>query len=624
MSTTNGVYPRTGTEAQRYWEQTEGADFGSVPIGQAEIHTTSDQRRLFLNHLLISGAMIHRAADAAGMFALDSTEARGCWPADICLRADTGHVYLCTGGNGADAVDWLDISATGDSPAWGSMVGTLTDQADLSDALEAKANATDIPAGWVLQWTGYAATSRDCIAANTTPAAFTITLPAAPVSGDWVQIIDPAASWATHALTVDPAGGKIEGSTGTIALSVSGAWLFIWLNSAVGWKKVAMGGSGLPTPTNSTSLGVDGSGSWVQRTATQLKTFLGLTAGDLPAHKSTHATGGSDALAPSDIGAAPLNSPALTGTPTSPTATAGTNTTQIATTQFVTSAIVAAGSIAAPGVVGQIYTCTGVGTAGWVLPATAWQAQVQTYHDRAVASGGTFTANTLNLADALISALNSQTFAGKILWLAPLFGNNLATALIPLVDQYGVGGMVNTNFVNGDFSEITGLQGAAGKRCDTKLRAGTLGSGSNGGLGYWERNFSTAVAFCIGSTKSDNTSYYGIYLPSGSQNGYWGTPTDNCTVSSAPGNNHYYLQRSSATSRSLSKDGTSIATNTTSDSASGATDMNIGLLGDFVSGYRSFPGRCGVAYATDGTLTGTEINDLHSFLNTYVISATGR
>jgi hypothetical protein len=36
---------------------------------------------------------------------------------------------------------------------------------------------------------------------------------------------------------------------------------------------------------------------------------------------------------------APLSSPELTGTPTSPTATDGTNTTQIATTQFVTTAV---------------------------------------------------------------------------------------------------------------------------------------------------------------------------------------------------------------------------------------------------------------------------------------------
>ena len=36
---------------------------------------------------------------------------------------------------------------------------------------------------------------------------------------------------------------------------------------------------------------------------------------------------------------APLDSPALTGTPTAPTAAAGTDTTQVATTAFVTAAI---------------------------------------------------------------------------------------------------------------------------------------------------------------------------------------------------------------------------------------------------------------------------------------------
>lgn len=41
----------------------------------------------------------------------------------------------------------------------------------------------------------------------------------------------------------------------------------------------------------------------------------------------------------SDLGLAPLASPALTGTPTAPTASAGTNTTQIATTAFVSSAV---------------------------------------------------------------------------------------------------------------------------------------------------------------------------------------------------------------------------------------------------------------------------------------------
>ena len=61
------------------------------------------------------------------------------------------------------------------------------------------------------------------------------------------------------------------------------------------------------------------------------------------------------------LGAAPLVSPALTGTPTAPTAAAGTNTTQIATTAFVG----AESQIAAP--VGSVYTFAGATVpTGWL------------------------------------------------------------------------------------------------------------------------------------------------------------------------------------------------------------------------------------------------------------------
>lgn len=52
-----------------------------------------------------------------------------------------------------------------------------------------------------------------------------------------------------------------------------------------------------------------------------------------------------------DIAAAPLASPAFTGTPTAPTATVGTNTTQLATTAFVAAAAAAVESQIGPSVI---------------------------------------------------------------------------------------------------------------------------------------------------------------------------------------------------------------------------------------------------------------------------------
>jgi hypothetical protein len=71
----------------------------------------------------------------------------------------------------------------------------------------------------------------------------------------------------------------------------------------------------------------------------------------------------------SDIsGAAPLASPALTGTPTAPTAAANTNTTQVATTAFVTTALSSAGLPSQSGNNGKFLTTNG-STASWASSA---------------------------------------------------------------------------------------------------------------------------------------------------------------------------------------------------------------------------------------------------------------
>lgn len=66
------------------------------------------------------------------------------------------------------------------------------------------------------------------------------------------------------------------------------------------------------------------------------------------------------ATARTNLGAAPLASPAFTGTPTAPTAAAGTSTTQVATTAFVRATAVGVGqtwqNVTASRVIGTTYT----------------------------------------------------------------------------------------------------------------------------------------------------------------------------------------------------------------------------------------------------------------------------
>lgn len=148
---------------------------------------------------------------------------------------------------------------------------------------------------------------------------------------------------------------------------------------------------------------------------------------------------------------APLNSPALTGTPTAPTATSGTNTTQIATTAFVQTAVSGVSGVSAVTATAPLastggstpdisITQSGAATSGY-LSSTDWN----TFNNKAPTNSPTFTgtptaptaANTDNsttlATTAFVKSVRLDQFAAPNTSVS--FGTQLITNLLDPVSN---------------------------------------------------------------------------------------------------------------------------------------------------------------------------------------------
>lgn len=89
---------------------------------------------------------------------------------------------------------------------------------------------------WIVKTAAYTATNKNRILADTTVAAFTITLPATPVQGWSVTIADAGGTFDLRALTVAGNGANIMGSAASVALVVKNvATTFVYHNPTRGW-----------------------------------------------------------------------------------------------------------------------------------------------------------------------------------------------------------------------------------------------------------------------------------------------------------------------------------------------------------------------------------------------------
>lgn len=169
----------------------------------------------------------------------------------IILDGTTGEVFptWTTGTRPASPV----LSQTG----WNTTIGSLENYNGTA--------WTAVGGGGAGQWqtvrtSGFTASSGEAYACNTTSAAFTVTLPASPSAGNFVQLVDYAGTWSANPVTVARNGSNIQGSALNVTLSTNRqAVAFVYIDATQGWLCYSQG-AGVGTYTVSYFIAAGGGG----------------------------------------------------------------------------------------------------------------------------------------------------------------------------------------------------------------------------------------------------------------------------------------------------------------------------------------------------------------------------
>lgn len=249
------------------------------------------------------------------------------------------------------------------------------------------------------------------------------------------------------------------------------------------------------------------------------------------------------------------------------------------------------------------------------------------YWGRVLFAGGTLTVAELAIADSLIVAMKAAGVWTKCCYFLPLLGDFTAI-LVPLRDRDAAGNATNTAFVAGDYSLATGLQGNGSSKQLTVPRNGAeLGSGNNGGLGYWALVALNTGTSGAGIGMGTGSQFFRLIPKGGSSEILfdWGAVGARASFVDTVWTGFCYGQRASSTSRVVSRDDVDKATDTDSDTGSSSNAQDFRVLGDAgISGTRYTAGTCGCAWFDDGTLSGAQRTSLYEILRDELMTPTGR
>lgn len=163
----------------------------------------------------------------------------------VCSTNDTlCYALQAVDGNGAPTGDWevgVGTYSGANTLTRGTVFASSNAGAAVNLASGTKQVWIDLPASRTLaaplaKTANYTAVAGDCIAADTSSGAFTITLPSSPNIGDTITIEDAKQAFSVNNLTISPNGNLIAGMANNYKLLVSGQFVELrYSGSTYGW-----------------------------------------------------------------------------------------------------------------------------------------------------------------------------------------------------------------------------------------------------------------------------------------------------------------------------------------------------------------------------------------------------
>lgn len=121
-----------------------------------------------------------------------------------------------------------------------------------------------------VQNTNFIAVKNNGYFVNTQIANVTVTLPASPTSGDFIQFTDYARTFSSNNFILYPNGNKIQGNTANVSLSVNGqSAAFVYSDANQGWISYSTGAAVGPYLINALLIAAGGGGGGSIATTTQ-------------------------------------------------------------------------------------------------------------------------------------------------------------------------------------------------------------------------------------------------------------------------------------------------------------------------------------------------------------------